>query len=122
MSSPSGRSDGWTTTTVSARGRGSTCRAAVVRLTPPEILASNDLRTTVIIGASIIDRKDVARPFRAASARLRAREADARKDWAEKLSTDLARRFDVVDLAAAAPRTRGQERTGGPWLSSLPPG
>jgi putative transposase len=29
-------------------------------------------------------------------ARLRAIEADARKDWAEKLSTDLARRFDVI--------------------------
>jgi putative transposase len=31
-----------------------------------------------------------------AIARLRAREADARKDWAEKTSTDLARRFDVI--------------------------
>ena len=31
-----------------------------------------------------------------AIARLRAREADARKDWAEKLSTDLVRRFDVI--------------------------
>jgi putative transposase len=31
-----------------------------------------------------------------AIARLRAREADTRKDWAEKLSTDLARRFDVI--------------------------
>jgi putative transposase len=31
-----------------------------------------------------------------ALARLKAREADARKDWAEKLSTDLARRFDVI--------------------------
>ena len=31
-----------------------------------------------------------------AIARLRTREADARKDWAEKLSTDLARRFDVI--------------------------
>ncbi len=31
-----------------------------------------------------------------AIARLRAREADSRKDWAEKLSTDLARRFDVI--------------------------
>jgi putative transposase len=31
-----------------------------------------------------------------AIARLRAREADARKDWTEKLSTDLARRFDVI--------------------------
>jgi transposase len=33
---------------------------------------------------------------RLAIARLRAREADARKDWAEKLSTDLARRFDTI--------------------------
>ncbi len=31
-----------------------------------------------------------------AIARLKAREADARKDWCEKLSTDLARRFDVI--------------------------
>jgi transposase len=29
-------------------------------------------------------------------ARLRAREAARRSDWAEKLSTDLARRFDVI--------------------------
>jgi putative transposase len=29
-------------------------------------------------------------------ARLRAREADRRKDWAEKTSTNLARRFDVI--------------------------
>jgi putative transposase len=33
---------------------------------------------------------------KSAIARLRAREADARKDWAEKLSTDLAHRFDVI--------------------------
>jgi putative transposase len=31
-----------------------------------------------------------------AAARLKARETDRRKDWAEKTSTDLARRFDVV--------------------------
>jgi putative transposase len=31
-----------------------------------------------------------------ATGRLKAREADARKDWAERLSTDLARRFDVI--------------------------
>jgi putative transposase len=31
-----------------------------------------------------------------AIARLRARDADARRDWAEKASTDLARRFDVI--------------------------
>jgi IS605 OrfB family transposase len=33
---------------------------------------------------------------KAAIARLRAREADRRRDWCEKLSTDLARRFDVI--------------------------
>jgi len=31
-----------------------------------------------------------------AVARLRAREADRRKDWAEKASTDIARRFDMI--------------------------
>jgi putative transposase len=33
---------------------------------------------------------------RLAIARLRARESDRRKDWAEKTSTDIARRFDVI--------------------------
>ena len=33
---------------------------------------------------------------RHAIARLKARETDRRKDWAEKVSTDLARRFDVI--------------------------
>jgi transposase len=33
---------------------------------------------------------------RDAIARLKAREADARKDWCEKTSTSLARRFDVI--------------------------
>ena len=31
-----------------------------------------------------------------AIARFRARETDRRKDWAEKASTDIARRFDVI--------------------------
>lgn len=31
-------------------------------------------------------------------ARVRAREADRRKDWAEKTSTDLARRYDLIVL------------------------
>ena len=34
--------------------------------------------------------------IRHAIARLRARETDRRKDWAEKASTDLVRRFDVI--------------------------
>jgi transposase len=33
---------------------------------------------------------------RLAAARLRARETDRRKDWAEKASTSIARRFDVI--------------------------
>ena len=33
---------------------------------------------------------------KAAIARLKARESDRRKDWCEKVSTDLARRFDVI--------------------------
>ena len=33
---------------------------------------------------------------RHAIARLRARETDRRKDWAEKASTDIARRFDMI--------------------------
>jgi len=36
------------------------------------------------------------RKAKATVARLKAREADRRKDWAEKASTDLARRFDVI--------------------------
>ena len=34
----------------------------------------------------------------AAIARLKASEADRRKDWVEKTSTDLARRFDVIGV------------------------
>ncbi|CND72087.1 transposase [Mycobacterium tuberculosis] len=42
---------------------------------------------------------------KAAIARLEAREGDRRRDWVEKTSTDLARRFDVIaveDLDVAA--------------------
>ena len=35
---------------------------------------------------------------KAAIASLKAYEADARKDWCEKISTDLARRFDVIRI------------------------
>jgi putative transposase len=47
----------------------------------------------------------------AAIARLKAREADRRKDWVEKTSTDLARRFDVIgveDLKIAAMTRSGK--------------
>jgi putative transposase len=36
------------------------------------------------------------RQVKCAIARLKARETDRRKDWAEKASTDLARRFDLI--------------------------
>jgi putative transposase len=35
-----------------------------------------------------------------AIARLRAREADRRKDWVEKTTTDIARRFDTIRIEA----------------------
>jgi putative transposase len=35
---------------------------------------------------------------RLAIARLKAREADARRDWAEKTTTELAGRFDVIRI------------------------
>jgi putative transposase len=50
-----------------------------------------------------------------AIARLKARETDRRKDWAEKTSTDLARRFDLIrvedlqipNMTRSAKGTRG---------------
>ncbi len=50
-----------------------------------------------------------------AIARLRAPESDRRKDWAEKVSTDIARRFDVIrvedlqigNMTRSAKGTRG---------------
>ena len=55
------------------------------------------------------------RRVKLAIARLKARESDRRKDWAEKTSTDIARRFDVIrvedlqikNLTRAARGTRG---------------
>ena len=35
-----------------------------------------------------------------AIAKLRARERDRRKDWVEKTTTDLARRFDLIRVEA----------------------
>jgi putative transposase len=46
-----------------------------------------------------------------AIARLKAREIDRRKDWIETLSTDLARRFDVIRVEDLKIRNLGQGRT-----------
>jgi putative transposase len=45
-------------------------------------------------------------------ARLRAREVDRRKDWAEKASTDLARRFDVIRVEDLRIRTMTRSAKG----------
>jgi putative transposase len=47
-----------------------------------------------------------------AIAKMRAREADRRKDWVEKVTTDIARRFDTIriealDVRAMTRRARG---------------
>lgn len=58
------------------------------------------------------------RKTRNAVARLQAREVDRRKDWIEKTSTDLARRFDIIrveglDIRAMTRSARGTiERPG----------
>ena len=65
-----------------------------------------------------------------AIAKLRAREADARKDWAEKASTDLARRFDVIriedlrinNMTRSATGTIDRARPEGPRQSRTEPG
>jgi putative transposase len=53
-----------------------------------------------------------------AIARLRVRETDRRRDWAEKASTDIARRFDLIrvedlqikNMTRSAKGTRGRSR------------
>jgi putative transposase len=52
---------------------------------------------------------------RTAVAKLKARETDRRKDWCEKVSTDIARRFDVIRVEDLRIKdmTRGAQRTTG---------
>jgi len=45
-------------------------------------------------------------------ARLRAREADRRKDWVEKTSTDLARRYDLIRVEDLDVRTMTRSARG----------
>jgi len=47
-----------------------------------------------------------------AIARLQAREADARKDWTEKISTDIARRFDMIKVENLQLRTMTRSARG----------
>ena len=50
-------------------------------------------------------------------ARLKAREADRRKDWAEKASTDLARRFDVIRVEDLNVKNMTRSAKGHRWRS-----
>jgi transposase len=65
----------------------------VARLSPARQACRKRLQRQLARGQRGSNRR---RRTKLAVARLTAREADARKDWAEKLSTDLARRFDVI--------------------------
>jgi putative transposase len=49
-----------------------------------------------------------------AIARLKARETDRRKDWAEKVSTDIARRFDVIRVEGLKIKNMTQSAKGTP--------
>ena len=89
------------TGTVVAVDRGVTVSAA---LSTGELLHCPSLRPPERARLARLQRR-LARARRGSSraervntaiARLRAREVDRRKDWAEKLSTDLARRFDTI--------------------------
>ena len=50
--------------------------------------------------------------IRAAAAKLHARESDRRKDWVEKVSTDLARRFDLIRVEDLRIRDMTRSATG----------
>jgi putative transposase len=45
-------------------------------------------------------------------ARLRARQTDRRRDWAEKVSTDVARRFDIIRVEALQIRNMTRSAAG----------
>jgi IS605 OrfB family transposase len=105
------------TRTVVGIDRGVTVSAA---LSTGELLSIAGLRNTEAIRLRRLQRT-LARASRTSNrrrriktkiARLKARETDRRKDWVEKTSTDLARRFDVIrvedlDIRAMSRSARG---------------
>ena len=52
------------------------------------------------------------RKVKALVARMKARDADRRKDWAEKTTTDIARRFDVIRVEDLKVRTMTRSARG----------
>jgi transposase len=82
--------------------------AVSAALSTGELLHCPGLRRTEQARLRVLQRK-LARARRGSSrrarlrtaiAKLRVREADRRRDWAEKVSTDLARRFDLIRIEA----------------------
>jgi putative transposase len=81
--------------------RGVTVSAA---LSTGELLSVADLRPAEQRRLRLLERRQARQRkgsrrrerTRLAVARLRARQTDRRRDWTEKLSTDLARRFDLI--------------------------
>src|SRR5580693_7802078 len=81
-------------------------------LTGPERIRLRRLQRTLARAKRGSNRRGRVRH---AIARLRARESDRRKDWAEKVSTGIARRFDVIrvedlqitNMTRSAKGTRG---------------
>jgi transposase len=67
-------------------------------LAVPGLTASETNRLTALQRRLARARRGSSRrgKVKAAIARLKARETDRRKDWVEKTSTDIARRFDVI--------------------------
>jgi putative transposase len=83
--------------------RGVTVSAALSTgemLTVPALRRGEQRRLTHLERALPRARKgsNRRRKATAAIARLHARETDRRKDWCEKLSTDLARRYDLIRI------------------------
>jgi putative transposase len=83
--------------------RGVTVSAALSTgqtLTVPGLAAGEQRRLTHLERKLARARKgsNRRRTVKAAIARLKARETDRRKDWCEKLSTSLARRFDIIRI------------------------
>jgi transposase len=78
--------------------------AVAVALSTSELLRIPELRPAERRRLRLLERRLArAKPgsnrrgrVKLAAARLRAREADRRRDWVEKTSTDLARRFDLI--------------------------
>jgi transposase len=77
-------------------------------LTAPRLSPGRERRLLILQRTSARAQRGRAK-VKLAIARLKARDRDARKDWVEKLSTALARRFDVIRVED--PKVTGMTRS-----------